>query len=75
MWIFRLISRFDVLGRRQMWPGLIQKAKDGGLHVIQRYVFWKQLPHLFISQLLVFNLIWCADLCLQYYFEERYDLV
>jgi beta-galactosidase GanA len=23
-----------------MWPGLIQKAKDGGLDVIQTYVFW-----------------------------------
>lgn len=26
--------------RRQMWPGLIQKAKDGGLDVIETYVFW-----------------------------------
>lgn len=24
----------------QMWEGLIQKAKDGGLDVIQTYVFW-----------------------------------
>ncbi|XP_050270222.1 beta-galactosidase-like [Quercus robur] len=24
----------------EMWPGLIQKAKDGGLDVIQTYVFW-----------------------------------
>ena len=24
----------------QMWPGLIQKAKDGGLDVVQTYVFW-----------------------------------
>ncbi|KAG6588039.1 hypothetical protein SDJN03_16604, partial [Cucurbita argyrosperma subsp. sororia] len=24
----------------QMWPGLIQKAKDGGLDVIETYVFW-----------------------------------
>lgn len=23
-----------------MWPDLIQKAKDGGLDVIQTYVFW-----------------------------------
>jgi hypothetical protein len=23
-----------------MWEGLIQKAKDGGLGVIQTYVFW-----------------------------------
>lgn len=24
----------------QMWPDLIQKAKDGGLDVVQTYVFW-----------------------------------
>jgi hypothetical protein len=24
----------------QMWPGLIHKAKDGGLDVIEAYVFW-----------------------------------
>lgn len=24
----------------KMWPDLIQKAKDGGLDVIQTYVFW-----------------------------------
>lgn len=23
-----------------MWPDLIEKAKDGGLDVIQTYVFW-----------------------------------
>jgi beta-galactosidase GanA len=23
-----------------MWPGLIHKAKDGGLDVIEAYVFW-----------------------------------
>jgi hypothetical protein len=23
-----------------MWPDLIQKAKDGGLDVVQTYVFW-----------------------------------
>lgn len=28
------------LGWMQMWPDLIQKAKDGGLDVIQTYVFW-----------------------------------
>ncbi|RWV82921.1 hypothetical protein GW17_00055537 [Ensete ventricosum] len=28
------------LDRFQMWPDLIQKAKDGGLDVIQTYVFW-----------------------------------
>ncbi|KAI4380756.1 hypothetical protein MLD38_006909 [Melastoma candidum] len=43
----------------EMWPGLIQKAKDGGLDVIQTYVFWnghEPSPG-------------------QYYFEDRYDLV
>ncbi|KMZ72883.1 Beta-galactosidase, family GH35 [Zostera marina] len=42
-----------------MWEGLIQKAKDGGLDVIQTYVFWnghEPSPG-------------------NYYFEERYDLV
>jgi len=24
----------------QMWPDLIQKAKDGGVDVIETYVFW-----------------------------------
>lgn len=24
----------------QMWPALFQKAKEGGLDVIQTYVFW-----------------------------------
>lgn len=23
-----------------MWPGLIQKSKEGGLDVIETYVFW-----------------------------------
>lgn len=27
-------------GLFQMWPDLIQKAKEGGLDVIQTYVFW-----------------------------------
>ncbi|XP_050937297.1 beta-galactosidase isoform X1 [Cucumis melo] len=43
----------------QMWPDLIQKAKDGGLDVIETYVFWnghEPSPG-------------------QYYFEDRYDLV
>lgn len=43
----------------EMWPDLIQKAKDGGLDVIQTYVFWnghEPLPG-------------------KYYFEDRYDLV
>lgn len=24
----------------QMWPDLIQKAKDGGLDAIETYIFW-----------------------------------
>ncbi|XP_077210114.1 beta-galactosidase-like [Tasmannia lanceolata] len=43
----------------QMWPDLIQKAKDGGLDVIQTYVFWNGHEP---SQG-------------QYYFEGKYDLV
>uniref|UniRef100_A0A2N9EWK0 Beta-galactosidase n=1 Tax=Fagus sylvatica TaxID=28930 RepID=A0A2N9EWK0_FAGSY len=43
----------------EMWPDLIQKAKEGGLDVIQTYVFWnghEPLPG-------------------KYYFEGNYDLV
>ncbi|KAK9131147.1 hypothetical protein Sjap_011634 [Stephania japonica] len=43
----------------EMWPDLIQKAKDGGLDVIQTYVFWnghEPSPG-------------------KYYFEGRYNLV
>ncbi|KAM0932719.1 putative beta-galactosidase [Dioscorea sansibarensis] len=43
----------------EMWPDLIQKAKDGGLDVIQTYVFWnghEPFPG-------------------EYYFEGRYDLI
>ncbi|XP_042514195.1 beta-galactosidase 1-like [Macadamia integrifolia] len=43
----------------EMWPDLIQKAKDGGLDVIQTYVFWnghEPSPG-------------------NYYFQGRYDLV
>ncbi|KAL3511690.1 hypothetical protein ACH5RR_024407 [Cinchona calisaya] len=43
----------------EMWPDLIQKAKEGGLDVIQTYVFWnghEPQPS-------------------KYYFEDRYDLV
>ncbi|CAO2840182.1 unnamed protein product [Amaranthus hypochondriacus] len=43
----------------EMWPDLIQKAKEGGLDVIQTYVFWNgHEPEQG-----------------KYYFEERYDLV
>ncbi|KAL9660812.1 hypothetical protein QQ045_025630 [Rhodiola kirilowii] len=43
----------------EMWPDLIKKTKDGGLDVIQTYVFWnghEPSPG-------------------KYYFEDRYDLV
>jgi hypothetical protein len=43
----------------EMWPDLFQKAKDGGLDVIQTYVFWnghEPSPG-------------------NYYFEDRFDLV
>ncbi|TVU33106.1 hypothetical protein EJB05_24891, partial [Eragrostis curvula] len=43
----------------EMWPGLIQKAKDGGLDVIQTYVFWN--GH--------------EPAQGQYNFADRYDLV
>ncbi|CAN4100109.1 unnamed protein product [Withania somnifera] len=43
----------------EMWPDLIQKAKEGGVDVIQTYVFWNgHEPEQG-----------------KYYFEERYDLV
>ncbi|KAK8928579.1 Beta-galactosidase 15 [Platanthera zijinensis] len=42
-----------------MWPGIIQKSKEGGADVIQTYVFWN--GH--------------EPLRGQYYFEGRYDLV
>ncbi|WJX28300.1 hypothetical protein P8452_17039 [Trifolium repens] len=43
----------------QMWPDLIQKAKDGGVDVIETYVFWNgHEPEQG-----------------KYYFEDRFDLV
>lgn len=43
----------------EMWPDLIQKSKDGGLDVIETYVFWN--AHEPVRN--------------QYNFEGRYDLV
>ena len=43
----------------EMWPDLLQKAKDGGLDVVQTYVFWN--GHEPVQG--------------QYYFGDRYDLV
>lgn len=31
---------YGYVSRLQMWPDLIQKSKDGGLDVIETYVFW-----------------------------------
>lgn len=35
-----LFWNFVLFGLQQMWPDLIQKAKEGGLDVIETYVFW-----------------------------------
>ncbi|KAJ8751435.1 hypothetical protein K2173_016643 [Erythroxylum novogranatense] len=43
----------------EMWPGLIQKSKDGGLEIIETYVFWN--AHEPVRN--------------QYNFEGRFDLV
>lgn len=48
VWLFFFFALFQfffvVLGltmdKMQMWEGIIQKAKDGGLDVIETYVFW-----------------------------------
>jgi hypothetical protein len=42
-----------------MWPDIIQKAKDGGLDVIESYVFWNMHE----------------PKQNEYYFEDRFDLV
>lgn len=54
-----------------MWPDLIQKSKDGGLDVIETYVFWDahepvrgQVNFALINSLLcriaIFNLAWLS---------------
>ncbi|CAN0852800.1 Beta-galactosidase 8 [Linum grandiflorum] len=59
----------------EMWPEIIRRSKEGGLDVIETYVFWNyhepvrgQIPFTkaasFVSTLLS-----------QYYFEDRFDLV
>ena len=67
-----------------MWPGLIQKAKDGGLDVIETYVFWnghepspnkvERESFCFLGLDYIGFLIFCFA-NLQYHFEDRYDLV
>jgi hypothetical protein len=74
-----------------MWEDLIQKAKDGGIDVIETYVFWnvhEPTPgNVLIFLLLVLPLVFALvslDLfscivwmcgLLQYHFEGRYDIV
>ena len=73
-----------------MWPDLIQKAKDGGLDVIETYVFWnghepspgqvKWRIILFLAfgffwdWIVLILLVFCFE-NFQYYFEDRYELV
>lgn len=74
----------------QMWPSLIGKAKEGGLHVIQTYVFWNlhepQSGQVLSNCHINLILIPCALLFLitiyrneilymQYNFSGRYDIV
>lgn len=37
---YSFFSKFGSFWLLQMWPDLVQKAKEGGLDVIQTYVFW-----------------------------------
>lgn len=39
-WVTKNLIFFVCFWFFQMWPDLIQKAKEGGLDVIQTYVFW-----------------------------------
>lgn len=74
----------------QMWPSLIAKAKEGGLEVIQTYVFWnlhepqpgqvcqpQSQPNLQPKNLSWVFLIYMVTVgfVLQYDFSGRYDLV
>ncbi|KAK3012858.1 hypothetical protein RJ639_008821 [Escallonia herrerae] len=36
-------NAFIINGERRMWPDLIKKAKEGGLDMIETYIFWD--PH------------------------------
>lgn len=73
-----------------MWPDLIQKAKEGGLDVIQTYVFWnghepepgkvnhegrKKKKRILVVLSKIENILKHFSLLPQYYFEGRYDLV
>lgn len=52
----------------QMWPDLIQKAKDGGLDVIQTYVFWNGHEP---SPGQVLNFPHFVSISFQFYFFQR----
>lgn len=71
-----------------MWPDLFQKAKDGGLDVIQTYVFWNGhepspgnvIFFLYEFFRFLFNYFSLIQVLynvenFQYYFEGRFDLV
>ncbi|OEL14026.1 Beta-galactosidase 6, partial [Dichanthelium oligosanthes] len=56
-----------------MWPGLIQKAKDGGLDVIETYVFW-DIHEPVRGQACIITLTGKRLPTWQYDFEGRKDL-
>lgn len=69
-----------------MWPDLIRRAKEGGLNVIQTYVFWNIhepvegkvcMAHFSVSgcaqDISIF--IFCRFLLVQFNFEGNYDLL
>lgn len=66
-----------------MWSDLIKKAKDGGLDVIQTYVFWdghEPSPGKVMHYCLSYILFLLASRSLmmflvQYNFEGRFDLI
>lgn len=45
----------------QMWPGLIQRAKDGGLDTIETYIFWNHHePQYRQVKIMFFSLCTCV---------------
>lgn len=51
-----------------MWPDLIQKAKEGGLDVIQTYVFWnghEPSPGQVMDNGIYFLFFWYLILCME----------
>lgn len=39
-YVYLMVNYIQIRNYMQMWPSLIAKAKQGGLDVIQTYVFW-----------------------------------